>query len=441
MRHLLVTLIAWSSLTLAWSQNGPVPAYGVDGSTSDDQMVLPAILSGDSVSALFPAEGERSNYLKGGLSFATAYDDNTLGTTTDPLADTSFAIAPFVSINQKRARLSWQADYAPGITFYRHLSERNQNDQKLDFGLEYRLSPHMTLRLRDSFLKTSSFLGGLSANQQPQFGTLQQANLSLITPVTDRISNMGSAELTYQFGPNSMMGVRGLSSELHYPDTDQSGGLSDSHTQSAEAYLAHRISRIHWIGLNYQYQHIRTDLNDSLDMTNALLFSYTLNATPAVSMSFFAGPQQSESSNLSAPSVTKWVPAGGATFSWQSLHSAFSAGVSHKISDGGGLSGAVQLTGVDVSYRRQFARRWAFRTGASYGKDDLLVMTVPSAANSRSVVALVGISHQMGEHLAVEASYVRAYQEYLDGTGASSNFNRNRPQISLTYSFSRPLGR
>jgi hypothetical protein len=191
----------------------------------------------------------------------------------------------------------------------------------------------------------------------------------------------------------------------------------------------------------YQYQHIRTDLNDSLDVTHALLLSYTLNATPAISLSFFAGPQQSESSNLLSPSVTKWVPAGGATFTWQSLHSAFSAGVSHKISDGGGLPGAVQLTSVDASYRRQFAHRWEIRTGISYGKDDLVIMTVPSATNSRSVVAVVGISHQIGEHLTVAASYVRAYQQYLDGIGGSSDFNRNRPQISLSYTFSRPLGR
>jgi len=79
MRRFLATLITLSSLSLAWGQNGPAPAYGLEGSTSDDQVVLPAILSGDSVSALFPAEGERSNYLNGGFTFATAYDDNMLG--------------------------------------------------------------------------------------------------------------------------------------------------------------------------------------------------------------------------------------------------------------------------------------------------------------------------------------------------------------------------
>ena len=440
MRHFLVTLIVLSSVSLAWGQNGPAPAYGLEGSTSDDQVVLPAILSGDSVSALFPAEGERSNYLNGGLTFATAYDDNMLGSTTDSLGDTSFAVAPFVSLNETRSRLSWQADYAPGFTFYRRLSERNQTDQNLDFGLEYRLSPHLTMKLKDAFLKTSSFLGGLSQNQQNPFGALQQSNLTLITPVTDRVSNTGSAELTYQFGPNSMMGARGLSNELRFPDTQESGGLADSHSQTAEAFLAHRISRIHWIGVTYHYQHILTDQDDSRNSTHALLFSYTLNATPTMTLSVFAGPQQSESSSQLTSAVTRWLPAAGASFSWQSMHSGFTAGVSRKISDGGGLPGAVQLTSVDTSYRREWARNWAARFGASYGKNELIETLGPLSKDSNSAVAMVGISHQIGAHLALEASYLHAYQKYLGGTGASA-FNRNRPQISLTYSFSRPLGR
>jgi len=441
MRRFLATLVALSSLSLAWGQNGPAPAYGLEGSTSDDQVVLPAILSGESVSALFPAEGERSNYLNGGFTFATAYDDNMLGNATAPLGDTSFAVAPFVSLNETRSRLSWQADYAPAFTFYRRLSERNQTDQNLDFGLEYRFSPHLTMRLKDAFLKTSNFLGGLGQDQQTPFGTLQQSNLTLITPVTDRISNSGSAELTYQFGPNSVMGARGLSNELRFPDTEPSGGLADSHSQTAEAFLAYRISRIHWIGLTYHYQHILTDLNDSRNTTHALLFSYTLNVIPAMSFSLFAGPQQSETSSLLTSPVTNWFPAVGGSFSWQGLHSGFTAGVSRKVSDGGGLAGAVQLTSVDASYRIEWAGNWAARFGGSYGKDELIETVSPLSRDARSAVAMVGISHRIGAHLALEASYVRAYQKYLEGTGTASAFNRNRPQISLTYSFSRPLGR
>jgi len=441
MRPFLVTLIALSSLSLAWGQNGPAPAYGLEGSTSDDQVVLPAILGGDSVSALFPAEGERSNYLNGGFTFATAYDDNMLGNATAPVGGTSFAVAPFISLNETRSRLSWQADYAPGFTFYRRLSERNQTDQNLDFGLEYRLSPHLTMRLKDAFLKTSNFLGGLGQNQQTPFGTLEQSNLTLITPVTDRMSNTGSAELTYQVGPNSMIGGRGLSNELRFPDTEQSGGLADSHSQTAEAFLAHRLSRIHWIGVTYHYQHILTDLNDSRNTTQALLFSYTLNVTPAMSFSLFAGPQQSETSSQLTSAATTWLPAVGGSFSWQNQHSGFTAGVSRRVSDGGGLPGAVQLTSVDGSYRIEWARNWAARFGGSYGKDELIETLSPVSRDSRSAVVMVAISHRIGAHLALEASYVRAYQEYLDGSGSSSSFNRNRPQISLTYSFSRPLGR
>jgi hypothetical protein len=440
MRRFLVTLIALSSLSLAWSQNGPAPAYGPDGSTSDDEVTLPAILSGDSASALFSAEGERSNYLSGGVSFATAYDDNMLSTANAPTGDASFAVAPFISINETRSRLNWQADYAPGFTFYRRLSERNQADHNLDFGLEYRLSPHLTLKIKDAFLKTSSFLGGLSQTQQTTFGTLEQSNTTLITPVTDRISNLASAELTYQFGPNSMAGVRGLSNELRFPDAQESG-LADSHSQTAEVFLAHRISRIHWVGVTYHYQRILTDVNDARNNTQALLFSYTLNVSPAMSFSLFAGPQQLESSSEVTSQFTEWLPAVGGSFSWQSLHSGFTAGFSRKISDGGGLPGAVQLTSFDASYRRQWARKWEARFGASYGLNDLIETVSPSATDYRSIVGIVGISHQIGAHLALEASYIHAYQKSTDVAGGSSAFNRNRPQISLTYTFSRPLGR
>jgi hypothetical protein len=441
MRSLLATVMFVSSLSLAWGQNGPAPAYGLDGGNLDEQIELPAVLSGDSVPALFSAEGERSNYLSGGLSFTTAYDDNILSSPTEQTGDTSFAVAPFISLNERRSRLSWQADYSPGFTFYRRLGERNQSDHNLGFGLEYRLSPHLTLKLKDAFLKTSNFLGGLSQNQQTPFGALQESNPTVITPVTDRLSNTGSGELTYQVGPNSVVGVRGLSNELHFPDDQQSGSLSDSHSQSGEAFLAHRISRIHWIGATYRFQRILTDLDGARSTTQALLFSYTLNITPAMSLSLFAGPQRSESSSRVTSPSTEWLPAAGGTFSWQSVHSAFTAGMTRRVTDGGGLPGAVQLTSVEASYRVQWARRWAARIGGSYGKNEIIQALSPSSSDYRSIVGLVAISHQIGAHLELEASYVRANQQSIEGNRVSSAFNRNRPQISLSYSFTRPLGR
>lgn len=442
MRNLIIimTLLS-SSLSLVWCQSEPAPAFGSDASrTPDDRMVVPAIVSGGSESALFPAEGERSNYLNGGLSFGTAYDSNPLGMATNPVADVSFMVAPFVSINQTRSRLRWQADYAPGFTFYRRLSERNQDNQSLNLDFEYRLTQHVTMRFQDTFLKTSDFLGGLAQNQQTPFDVNQQSNLTFITPITNQISNTGSGELTYQFGPNSLVGARGFSYELHFPASEQSAGLSDSHSQAAEAFLAHRISSIHWIGVTYRFQHILTDLNDSRTSSQVLLLSYTLNITPSMSVSVFAGPQYTESSSQLVTPVSKWLPAAGATYSWQTTRSGFSAGVARRISDGGGLPGAVQLTSVDGSFRYEWARNWTVRLGGSYGKNQLVETLGQQSQDISSSLGMVGVSHQIGEHVNIEASYVRAHQSSV-GTSGTNSFDRNRPQITVSYTFSRPLGR
>jgi hypothetical protein len=441
MRTFILMTFLLSSLLLALGQDAPAPAYGLSGDhASDDAMVLPAMVSGDSESALFPAEGERSNYLNAGLSFGTAYDDNTLGTATNPVGDLSFTVAPFVSIEQTRARLRWQADYAPGFTFYRRLSDRNQDDQNLSAGFEYRLTEHMTMRLKDAFLKSSNFLGGLAQTQQSPFGVLQQSNSTLITPVTNRVSNTGSAEVTYQFGPNSVVGARGISNELLFPDSVQTAGLADSHSQSAEGFLTHRLARIHWVGVTYHFQRILTDMNEARNSSHAVLATYTIDFTPTMSLSVFAGPQYSGSSSQLAPASAKWLPAVGMTYNWQTTRSAFTVGAAHRISDGGGLQGAVQLTSFESSFRYEWARRWTLRLGGSYGRNELIQTIGLPLQDLASLIGLVSVSHQIGEHLSVEAGYVRAHQRAL-GASVVSSYDRNRPQITISYSFSRPLGR
>ncbi len=439
MRRLLAISMLFCSASWAWAQDAPAPAYGLDGATADSEMVLPASISGDGVSTQFAAAGERSNYLTGGLSFLTAYDDNPLATTGNTVSDVSFGVLPFIHLNETRSRLRWQADYSPGFTFYRKLNERNQDDHNLGLDLEYRLSQRLTMRLRDAFSKTSNFLGAPGLSQSETFGPVQQSNLTVITPVLNRISNLGSGELSYQFGPNSVVGARGLSSELHFPD--ESAGLADSHSQAAEGFLAHRISNIHWLGMTYRFQRILTDTNNMQSYTQAMLVSYTINVTPTMTVSLFAGPQHAETTGLGLVANPRWLPAVGGSYTWQSNRMSFGGSVAHRISDGGGLAGAVQLTSFDASFRYRWLRYWELRLESSYGKSDLLDTFGLPAQNSRSAIGLIAVSREIGEHLTIEASYLRANQTGLGTSGSTVAFDRNRPQMSISYRFSRPIGR
>src|SRR5580700_2457478 len=91
-------LLPCSSL---WSQadnpsTQPVPAYGADtpvssADVSDSRMLTPPPVSGQSYPSSFSG-GERSNYLRGGLAFTSAYTDNAIGSiTSKPVSDVSYS--------------------------------------------------------------------------------------------------------------------------------------------------------------------------------------------------------------------------------------------------------------------------------------------------------------------------------------------------------------
>ena len=98
-----VTVLAAAPL---WAQGGAdVAATGPGG--GGGAMATPAPVSGEAYSMGFTSE-TRSNYLRGGLVFGSAYDDNVAaGTTGKPVSDVSYSVWPTISLDQTRSRLHW----------------------------------------------------------------------------------------------------------------------------------------------------------------------------------------------------------------------------------------------------------------------------------------------------------------------------------------------
>src|SRR5579864_6685511 len=137
---LLACVPAWSQ-TDNTSSREPVPALvGVDSSTptntndtapshSDDRMLISPVVSGQAYPTSL-GSGERSNYLRGGLSFTTAYTDNVLGTVNGtPVPDVSYSVFPTIALNETTSRMHTEFTYAPGFTFYQRVSARTEADQ------------------------------------------------------------------------------------------------------------------------------------------------------------------------------------------------------------------------------------------------------------------------------------------------------------------------
>jgi hypothetical protein len=158
-----------TSAPMSNSNNNANNNNGAGSSVSMDEppMLTPPVVSGQSY-PVATASQERSNYLRGGVTFASAYSDNVLGTTgakSAPVSDVSYSVWPTVALDQTTTRLHWTLNYAPGFTFYQRTSARNEADENAAINLQYRVSPHVTFSAVDSFQKSSNVFN------QPDLGS------------------------------------------------------------------------------------------------------------------------------------------------------------------------------------------------------------------------------------------------------------------------------
>jgi len=377
--------------------------------------------------------------------FSSAYDSEaTIGTNGQPVSDVSYSIWPTISLDQTRSRLHWTLNYSPGFTFYQKTSSLNQENQNLGVNLSYRLSPHVTLSLRDSFQKTSNILN--QPNQdfaQPVSGSMFVPNESVIAPIANVLSNTANATLTYQFSANGMVGASGTFSNLHYPNQAQVPGLGDSSSRGGSAFYNHRLSKMNYIGATYQYQMFLAypTIGQSETQAHSVFLFYTVYFKPTFSVSFFGGPQYSNTQQFGLPTSSSWSPAAGASMGWQGKVTSFALSYSRIINDGGGLSGAVESNSANASVRRQLTRTLSTSIGASYADNSILDALPALNTSGHTISGNASLQRQFGQHLNLQLQYMRLHQSYSDIAVLSAVPDRNRESITISYQFARPLGR
>jgi len=430
----------------------PAETYNVD--TSEDRMITPPPVSGQTYPIALTSQ-ERSNYLRAGLFFTGAYTDNILGSTITgpPISDQSYSVGPMISLDETTSRSHFLLSYAPAFTFYQHASSRNEADHNAFIAFEYRLSPHVTFSAADNFQKSSNVL-----NQVPDFsaggivsGGAQGANYSVIAPIADHLSNSGNAGLSYQYALNDMVGASGTFSNLHYPDPSQVPGLGDSSSQAGLAFYSHRIARGQYLGVTYQYQRLLSRLGtaDNETQTHAAVFFYTYAPRSSrFSFSLFGGPQHSDTVEPPFPPQQpqtvrsqSWDPMGGASLGWQGKSNSFALSYVHVIAGGGGLTGAVQLDSATASVRQQITRMLSASLTGGYTQNNVIGSGLNSTNDGHTVSGTASLQQQISQRLGVQLGYTRLHQTYSNVAVLAANPDSNRVFVSISYQFSKALGR
>jgi hypothetical protein len=436
-----------------WAQTDPTSAASATPADSG-AMVAPAPLSGEGYSLEFASEEPRTNYLRGGLVVGAAYDDDVLSSSSgSALSDVSYTVSPTVALDLTRSHFHWNLSYAPGYVFYQKYSSLDQANQNVATKFSYRLSPHVTFTAQEVFSKTS---GGYAQPCESQSGSLcgslDSPNSSVVAPITDTLNDATNAQITYQFSPGGMIGATGNFSELRYPDQAEAPGLYGSSATGGSVFYTHRLSGKHYVGATYQYQKYLSHSSAAVaqvvpaTVTQSLMLFYTLYLQHSISFSLFGGPQYSDTYGLvlpiigALPASHSWSPGGGASVNWQGQHNSLLASYSRRISDGGGLQGAVSFNGANAAIHHKFSPSLSGTISADYSVNKILDATVLDNSGGHTVSGTCTLERAFGEHFNMVAGYLRMHQSY-DIPAISIAPNRDRVWLSVGYQFQRSLGR
>ena len=431
---------------------------GNTAASGESRAPVPLPLSIDAGSLQFSEELEHTNYLRGGVSVGANYDDNLLSTRTGQLGGYSYSVMPDIGIDLSRPRLLLNLNYSGGYTVNQRFSIYNSDSQNAGIDLSYRLSPHVNLRLTDRFTLTTGFFDQVQGTPTGiGTGVIQEPNLSVITPFARHNDDVGTAQLTYQYTAGDMVGMSGTFNESSFgiPPTG-SAALVDSQSIEADGFYTHRFTPRNWSGVAYVFQRLTFDpATESVD-THSLYLFHTIYLQRRMQLAFFAGPEYSEL-NTQVVSTVVTVPvvsvvampearqrlseAGGATFSWLGERTSISASGLRRVSDGGGLLTAVDMTTGTASIRRQLNRSASLELAAIYGDSRALDQASSPFSDVKSASGSLVWVQRMGRDFSATLGYARYYQQELAPTAASVNIYHNRGWITLNYQFSKPLGR
>ena len=429
---------------------------GGTGDASSDLPQMPALLGGPGTSAAFLSELERSNFLRGGINVSATYDDNPLLVSSGATSNTSVSIFPNIGIAESSSRMRWSLGYAGGLTINQSLPNQNQDSQNLTFDSQFRLSPHVNLRVAENFSLTTGFFD--AGNGAEVVAGSGGPNASLITPLATQRSSVTTVETNYHLALNDLIGASGSFYDSHFSNGPSETPLTDSQTASGSAFWLHRLFGANWGGASYRFDRLTFNLGGGETRVHSFVAVDTLNISKRFTLNGFIGPQYSETQGLEtqglvtgAPQPTQssgWSVSGGAEGGWRNQRTSVSAGYSRSISDGGGVLGSVRVQTVHGTFRRQLLPGWAASLTASHGTNQSL--TVPSATSANSInVTSAGLSleRNVGKQIGLRFGYTHDFQEQFGVPGPTPtspaqtlDANRNGFVVTLSYQWAKPLG-
>jgi len=437
-----VALLWASSLS---AQVEPGAAGGAIPEDDDARMDVPPLLTGTPYANTVGVE-TRQNIFTTAATVNVAYLDNVLpGSTPTPVADTTISINPSLNYNRSTPRQDEILQYSPSFAFYTPTSQLNAVNQSASGLFDGRLTRHLALSLEDDFLRTSNIfdesyplsLGGIS-------GSVQAPVPAAIAPFAEQLRNAASADVTYQFSRNGMVGGGTTFTNYIFPNPADSVGLYDSGEEGGSAFYNRRVASRQYFGVTYEYDRILGYLESGNveTQTQNLLPFYSVFFSKTLSLSAAAGPVRWSVSQPGQQTASSWTGATVLKMSWQGSKGNLTASFLRTVTSGGGLIGAFTSDGANLGGTWKFGRAWIGKVGFGYQEiEPIIPLNSVIYQGGNSVMAQASVVRTLGEHATLECGYQHFYEQFKGIAAIAADPNGDRAFASFTYILRKPLGR
>lgn len=414
--------------------------------------------NGQAPSLSYAGEATPSNMFLVSLSSQTTYDTDALQTTGPHMSDVIYSLGPHFDLVQTEGNFTATLDYQPYFNFYQHLTQYDQVNQSAAADLSYKFGPHLTVRLRESFLDQTGMY-------QPQSGTDFVAglgaptalNTTVYSPLLSERVNNTRFDAIYTKSARTSFTLFGDYAESHFgPSGASTVSVLNTESVTGGAQYAYRASEHLTFAAIYTFQTMRflgaLPVGSASQTTvQSALLSLGWRASPTVSLSLFGGPQyillQGFQGTTSTTVGTASTPgnhlswAAGGTLTKQAGNTALVLSVSRAVSNGGAWLPAVTVSAVSIGLRRHVVRRWDGSFNLSYAQNQYLGSLLEGGTLD-SETADVSLSHSVSERATARLSYDFIQQQ---GSGLSilgENFSHSRISFGIFYQLRKaPLGR
>jgi hypothetical protein len=241
-----------------------------------------------------------------------------------------------------------------------------------------------------------------------------------------------------------MIGAGVTFTNLDYPHPTEAAGLYDSSSRFGSTFYTHRFNGKQYVGASYEYSEVVSSSTStgSQAQTQAFLPFYTAYLKPTLSFSLSGGLQHVNITQVPLPIYRSWSPAANVSMGWQTHKISLAASCSRLITSGGGLIGAYQSENAAASVHWQLARAWNVASTAGYmATNNVAPFAHMVSPGGHTLSGSASVQHSISEHFIMEVGYARLRQNYSNIAVIASAPNTNRAFVSVSYQFTRSLGR